>query len=120
MQNNQYVKNGQGVESYDKNGRLRNKTIAFRVSPEEMTQIDTAISLSGMLKQEFYVSKMLDRDINVVGNCKIHKAVYERLYDVLSELKRIEAGRYINQELMNDIKLIIKVVDGLYMKKEEL
>ena len=118
MQNNQYVKDGQGVESYDKNGRLRNKTIAFRVSPEELAQINTAVSLSGMLKQEYYISKLLDRDINVMGNSKIHKAVYERLYDVLSELKRIEAGRYINQELMDDIKLIIKVVDGLYMKKD--
>lgn len=118
MRNNQYVKDGQGAETYDSQGRLRNRTIAFRASPEEVGQIEYIISLTGMLKQDYYITRALDRDINVTGNCKIHKAVYDRLGELISELKRIEAGRYINQELMDDIKLIIKVVDGLYIKND--
>lgn len=118
MRNNQYVKDGQGSDNYDSHGRLRSRTIAFRASPEEVDQIEYAISLTGMLKQDYYITKALDRDINVTGNCKIHKAVYDRLGELIAELKRIEAGRYINQELMDDIKLIIKVVDGLYMKND--
>jgi len=116
MRNNQYVKDGQGADSFDKNGRLRNKMIAFRVSPEESAQIDLAISLTGMLKQDYYISRMLNKDITVMENSKIHKAVYDRLGEVIAELKRIEAGRYVDKELMENIKLIVSVMDSLYMK----
>lgn len=118
MRNNQFVKDGQGAENYDKNGRLRSKTVAFRVSPEESAQIELAISLSGMLKQDYYIARILNRDITVFGSSKIHKAVYDRLGETIAELKRIEAGRYVDKELMEDIKMIVTVVDSLYVKNE--
>lgn len=42
----------------DKQGRWRNKTVAFRVSPEEDKQIETAVRLSGMSKQDFIISRL--------------------------------------------------------------
>lgn len=118
MPKNKFMKDGTGAENYDKNGRLRNKTVAFRVSPEESKQIDFAVSLSGMLKQDYYVAKALNRDITVMGNCRVHRAVYDRLGELIAELKRIESGRYIDQELMDNIKFLATVVDSLYMKDE--
>lgn len=118
MPKNQFMKDGTGAENYDKNGRLRNKTVAFRVSPEESKQIEFAISLSGMLKQDYYVARALNRDIAVMGNCRVHRAVYDRLGELIAELKRIEAGRYIDQDLMDNIKYLASVVDKLYMKNE--
>lgn len=48
------------------------------------------MSLTGLSKQDFITSKLLDRTINVQANCKVHRAVFDRLGEVLDELKRLE------------------------------
>lgn len=40
------------LKSLDNKGRWRNKTVAFRVSPEEDERIETAVRLSGLTKQD--------------------------------------------------------------------
>lgn len=95
--------------------RFRSQTIAFRVSPEENKQINIAVSLSGMTKQDYITYKLLDRTINVKASCKVHRAVYDRLTEVLEQLKRLNDGREIDDELMDNILLITRLVDGLYI-----
>ena len=41
------------AKNLDKHNRWRNKTVAFRVSPEEDTQIETAVKLTGLTKQDY-------------------------------------------------------------------
>ena len=94
---------------------FRSQTIAFRVSPEEDKQINIAVSLSGMTKQDYITYKLLDRTINVKASCKVHRAVYDRLTEVLEQLKRLNDGREIDDELMDNISLITRLVDGLYI-----
>lgn len=101
----------------DAKNRFRSKIIAFRVSPEEQKQLDIAVSLSGLTKQDYLISKMLDRTITVQGNCKIHRAVYDRLSEVLVELKKIESSGCIGDELNSNITLILNLIDDLYEKK---
>lgn len=92
--------------------RYRSQTIAFRVSPEEDKQINIAVSLSGMTKQDYITYKLLDRTINVKASCKVHRAVYDRLTEVFKQLKRLNDGREIDDELMDNISLITRLVDG--------
>lgn len=58
-----------------------NRFCSLRVSPEEDKQINIAVSLSGMTKQDYITYKLLDRTINVKASCKVHRAVYDRLTD---------------------------------------
>lgn len=95
--------------------RYCSQTIAFRVSPEEDKQINIAVSLSGMTKQDYITYKLLDRTINVKASCKVHRAVYDRLTEVLEQLKRLNDGREIDDELKDNISLITRLVDGLYI-----
>lgn len=104
------------AKNLDSHKRFRNKIVAFRVSPEENRQIDIAVSLSGMTKQDYITHKLLDREITVRGNSKIHKAIFEQFSDVLKELRRIEAGGNVDDELLSNINLITRVIDTLYMK----
>ena len=39
----------------DKQGRWRNKTVSFRVSPEEDELLETAVRLSGLTKQDYII-----------------------------------------------------------------
>lgn len=104
------------AKNCDNHNRFRDRTIGFRVSSEEDQQINTIVELSGMTKQDYIVSKLLDRTIYVQGNCKVHRAVYDKLNEVLSELKRLDSGDSVDDELMSNIELITGIVNSLYVK----
>ena len=101
------------AKNIDNKGRFRSRTIGFRVSPEEDAQINVAVSLSGLTKQDYIVKRLLCRDIVVQGNPRVYKALKDRLGEVLDELKRIESGAGVDKELLENIKLITVTLDGM-------
>ncbi len=101
------------LKNTDSKNRWRNKTVAFRVSPEEDEQIETAVRLSGLTKQDYITRRLLCRDVVVQGNPRVYKALRNELAAVLDELRRIEAGSGVDDELMNTIELIAAIMDGM-------
>lgn len=101
------------ARNLDKQNRFRSVTVGFRVSPEEHEHINKAVALSGLSKQEYCYRRCLGRDIIVQGNPKVYKALKDHLAEVLDELKRIEAGRGIDNELLENINLITRTLQGL-------
>lgn len=101
------------AKNLDSKGRFRAKTIGFRVSPEEDQLINSAVSLSGMTKQDYIVKRLLCRDVVVQGNPRVYKALKNQLAEVLAELKRIENGANIDTELLETIRLINTTLYGL-------
>ena len=104
------------VKNRDSHNRWRNITVAFRVSPEENEQINTAVALSGLPKQEYCYRRCLNREIAVQGNPRVYKALRNQLAAVLDELKRIERAGDLRDELLANIVLITRTLDGM---KEE-
>lgn len=104
------------LKNRDEHNRWRNKTVAFRVSPEEDKQIETYVRLSGLTKQDYITRRLTHSDIVVQGNPRVFKALRNQLADVLSELQRIEAGGEVNDELLEVIEMIADILGGL---KEE-
>lgn len=92
------------LKNRDEHNRWRNKTVAFRVSPEEDKQIETYVRLSGLTKQDYITRRLTHRDIVVQGNPRVFKALRNQLADVLSELQRIEPGGDVNDELLDLIE----------------
>ena len=101
------------LKNRDNKNRWRNKTVAFRVSPEEDAQIETAVRLSGLTKQDYITRRLLCREVVVQGNPRVYKALRNELAAVLAELQRIEAGDGVDEELMDNIELIAAIMDGL-------
>ena len=106
------------AKNRDEHKRWRNKTIAFRVSPEENEQIDIAVRLSGLSKQDYITRCLLDRSVVVQGNPRVYKALRDQLAVVLDELKRIEAGGEIRDELLDNIDLIARILNGMKAERE--
>ena len=106
------------AKNRDEHNRWRNITIGFRVSPEENEQINKAVALSGLPKQEYCYRKCLNRDIVVQGNPKVYKALKNQLAEVLEELKRIETGGDPSDELLDNIELITITLAGLKEESE--
>ena len=101
------------AKNLDRHNRWRRKTVAFRVSAEEDVQIETAVRLSGLTKQDYITRRLLCREIVVQGNPRVYKALRNELNSVLEELKRIEAGQSIDGELLETIRLIAATLDGM-------
>ncbi len=87
--------------------------MAFRVSPEEDEQIETAVRLSGLTKQDYITRRLLCRDVVVQGNPKVYRALRDQLATVLGELHRIKSGDEMNDELIATINLIAVTLNGM-------
>ena len=104
------------LKNRDNHNRWRNKTVAFRVSPEEDQQIETFVKLSGLTKQDYITRRLTYKDVVVQGNPRVYKALRDQLAAVLDELRRIEAGDSVNDELLDVIEMIAVIMYGM---KEE-
>ena len=101
------------AKNLDKHNRWRNKTVAFRVSPEEDAQIEIAVKLSGLTKQDYIIKRLLCRDIVVQGNPRVYKALRDQFAAVLDELRRIEDGSEVSDELLDTIRMIAAIMGGM-------
>ena len=101
------------AKNLDRHNRWRNKTVAFRVSPEEDREIETAVRLSGLTKQDYITRRLMCREVVVQGNPRVYKALRNEFAAVLAELQRIEAGGSVDGELLDAIRLIAAIMDGM-------
>ena len=106
------------AKSLDAHGRWRSVIVAFRVSPEEDQLINSAVALSGLTKQDYIVKRLLCRDVVVQGNPRVYKALKNQLAEVLDELKRINNGSAVDDELLSTIQLITTTLNGLKGDRE--
>lgn len=101
------------LKNRDEHNRWRNKTVAFRVSPEEDTQIEIAVKLTGLTKQDYIIRRLLCKDVVVQGNPRVYKALRDQLASVLAELRRIEVCDSMDDGLMDTIQMIASIMDGM-------
>lgn len=73
----------------DEHNRWRNKTVAFRMSPEEAKLLDEFVKLSGLNKQDYLIRRVLQREVVVQGNPRVYKALRNELIDLTNQLKNI-------------------------------
>ena len=75
--------------------------------------LDTYVRLSGLTKQDYITRRLLCREVIVQGNPRVYKALRNEFSAVLVELQRIEAGGGVDGELLDTIRLIVAIMDGM-------
>lgn len=101
------------LKNRDEHNRWRNKTIAFRVSPEENEQIERYVQLSGLTKQDYITRRLTNKEVVVQGNPRVYKSLRNQFAAVLDELRRIEAGDGVNDELLDLIEMMTDIMGGM-------
>lgn len=101
------------AKARDGQGRWRCKTIGVRVSPEENAEIDTLVALSGMSKQDYCISRMLQRDVVVTGNPRVHKALKNQMEQLCQEFERLCNVNDVSEETMHVLEYLTKLYKGL-------
>ena len=87
--------------------------MAFRVSAEEDLHLEKLVKLTGLTKQDYIIRRLLCRDVVVQGNPRVYKALRDQLAAVLDELRRIEAGKDVDDELLDTIRMIATIMKGM-------
>ena len=105
------------AKNMDDHNRWRSVTVAFRMSPEEAEKLNAFVRLLGLSKQDYLIRRVLKQEVTVIGSSRIYKALREQMASMAEELKRIEAGQAIDNELLDVIRMMTVILDG--MKREK-
>ena len=101
------------AKSRDGQGRWRCKTIGVRISPEENAELDALVALSGMTKQDYCISRMLQRDVVVNGNPRVYKALKNEMQKLYLEFSRLCSTTEIAPETLEVLKYLAKIYNEM-------
>jgi len=101
------------AKACDGQGRWRSKTIGVRISPEENAELDALVALSGMTKQDYCIHRMLQRDIVVIGNPRVHKALKIQMEQLCQEFSKLCSVNDVSAETLQVLEYLTKLYKGL-------
>ena len=105
---------------YDGHGRWRNRHVTFHMSDQEIEELNRAVAMSGLTKQEYLISRVMNRDITIMPNSRVYKLLLEQMKQAISELKQaVENADGIDPYLKDTVHLIINTLDQMKGKKNE-
>lgn len=93
--------------------RERSKTIAFRVTPEIDEQINLIVAASGMTKQDYITSKLLEMEVTVVPSTYTYTALRDEMREVCKQLNRVRSGCEPSDRLMSLCERLSDIFLGL-------
>lgn len=101
------------AKNLDRRGRLRSKVVSFRMSEQEAKQLDGLVAVSGLSKQDYIISKLLDREVVVKPNSRVQKALREQFEDVARELARLTRIDEAEPETLELAKHLLDICESL-------
>ena len=101
------------AKARDGQGRWRNKTIGFRVSEEENAEINALVALSGLSKQDYIICRLTNKDVIVVGNPRVHKALKKQMEQLYLEFQRLCNATQISTETLHVLQYLATIYDGM-------
>lgn len=101
------------AKNVDRHNRYRSVVVGFRMSPEESEKLNTFVRVSGLTKQDYLIRRVLHREVTVVGSSRVLKALRTQTAELLTELKRIEAGQSLDEDLLEVIQYITDILRGM-------
>ena len=100
-------------KNLDPQGRMRSKTVAFRMSPEEADLLQRYADMSGMTKQDYLISRVLQREVTVIPNKRMQLYMEENMLHVFKELRRHDAGQVLPHDLSELVGMLACIFAAL-------
>lgn len=100
-------------KNLDPQGRMRSKTVAFRMSPEEADLLQRYADMSGMTKQDYLISRVLQREVTVIPNKRMQLYMEENMLHVFKELRRLDSGQVLPQDLSELVGMLAGIFVAL-------
>ena len=98
--------------------RLRNKTMAFRCTPEEYELVTRMAEACGMSKQDYIMAKLTDTEITVVSNPRTQKAMRGWIESLTADVRRENQTGRLSEHLQDQLTIVLKYFNGLCAAEE--
>ncbi len=97
----------------DHKNRWRNKTIAFRMSAPEWDMLNRMVKISGLNKQDYLISRVLDTEVVVRGNSRVFVGLKEELQAIYNQLARLNEGDTLPEETTQLLTIILTIIQRM-------
>ena len=94
--------------------------LSVRMSPEEDRLLETFVKLSGMTKQDYITSRLLEKDVTVIGNPRVYRAMRDKADELLEEMIRISAGDTVQPELLETLQMFVRILEGMKEEPDDI
>lgn len=101
----------------DSHGRWRSKTIAFRISPEENALLEDFVRLSGISKQTYIIQRVLNREVVVTPNPRVHRALKGKMEQLCEQLRKLRSTSELSPEILAELEILGRIYEGMSMSK---
>lgn len=105
------------AKSLDAYQRWRCVSVGFRMSPEESDQLNRLVAISGLSKQDYIINRLLEREMVVVGNPRVYKALRIEMERIALELERLNTLEETTPELQTMITTVSEVYNRMSEQK---
>ncbi len=86
------------------------------MSNEEVTLLNNLVLLYGLTKQDYIIKRLLCKDVVVVGNMRVYKALKNYMEQIFTEMKKLSTMQEIDDVTLSTIQFIGQILQGM---KEE-
>lgn len=93
--------------------RLRNKTVAFRLTPEEYDLLNNLVESSGLVKQDYILQALLKHQIVYQGSPKMADGLQKHLTSIMRKLKKKDFNNTLNKEDLIYLEKILKLYEEI-------
>ena len=74
-----------------RDGRYRNRTVAFRMSDAEADRLNQLVAISDLTKQDYVTQCLLDHAVVVKPSFYVYQKVHREVFRLYDELERLES-----------------------------
>ena len=89
--------------------RKRNKTMAFRCTPEECKLICEMVAWSGMLRQDYIIARLNDTQVEVKPSMSAQKALKDSMAELAKGVRLAASCGEPSESLQQRIKLVMEL-----------
>lgn len=97
----------------DKKGRLRNKTLAFRMSEEEYAEVETRSKLCGYKwKQDYILDAILKPSVTARANPMMLVQFRKQLSRIIELLEQAELTDSEREEIFSSVRIMKEILEA--------
>lgn len=94
---------------------VTDKTFTFHVSEAEKAEIEYEAAVCGMTKQQYCLSRALEREIVVIPISGVQAALTDELSCTLEAVKKMTHAEELDENVKNKINFLRVIVEKLKM-----
>lgn len=92
----------------ENSARKRNKTMAFRCTPEEHKLICEMAAWSGMKRQDYIIAKLTDTEVEVRPSVSVQKALRGSMAELAKEVHLAASYGELSESLQQRLELVMR------------